>query len=95
MFSSIVFAPSAPSDEAPNCVLDFAAARLKSGGKVIATKPVATKAFSVLASLIFVYAHPRGAYCGVPERRPKEIRCAESLLLAPVPIVFTVMLARC
>jgi hypothetical protein len=44
--------------------LDFAAAKLKSG-KVIASKPVATKHFSVLSSLIFMDVHPRGAYCGV------------------------------
>jgi hypothetical protein len=62
----------APSDEAPIAFLDFAAAKLKSG-KVIASKPVATKPFSVLAGLILMYAHPRGLIAVFPSGGPKKV----------------------
>ncbi len=65
--------------------LDSATARLKSSGKVIATNPIVTKSFSVLASLIFLYAHLRGAYCGVPERRPKQADVLSSCFLRLCP----------
>jgi hypothetical protein len=56
----------------PIAFLDFAAAKLKSG-KVIASKPVATKPFSVLASLIFMSRTHEALIMVLPSGGPKKV----------------------
>ena len=53
----------------PIAFLNSAAAKLKSGGKVIATEPF----LSVLSSVIFKYLHHEALDCGISEPQLKEV----------------------
>jgi ubiquinone/menaquinone biosynthesis C-methylase UbiE len=55
--------------KSPILFLNAAAAKLKSGGKVIATEPF----FSALSSLIFKYLHHEAVDCRTPEPRLKKV----------------------
>jgi hypothetical protein len=56
--------------KSPISFLNAAAAKLKSGGKIIATEPF----FSALSSLIFKYLHHEAVDCRVPEPALKTVR---------------------